>query len=364
MVFIDGPRQRLKEYADTPLAPLFPVEWKGAGVREDIMKLALTERGAALAPFALSPEKSQNVEVWSNLRPSHWLSGGDGAARRGDAGRGRRPAERSVPAVVSRPFGAGKVLYQAFDDSWRWRYEVADQYHVRYWNQIANWIAELPFAVRDKFISLDAGAHHLPARRFRRSPRAPARRPGPAGHERRGRCRASRATGSASPRSASRRTTMPAGFSAARTAALEPGNYEVAVESAAIAERDARRRARASKSSRCETGELTQLSLNEDLLRQMSAATRRRVSARGKHRPPRRAARADQPGPGDRERHRALAELLVVSADRPAADRRVDHPQTRRDAVTAPRRPSGFHAVGRPLARSSVSCTARSWAGV
>ncbi|MEI9896009.1 MAG: hypothetical protein WDN28_19605 [Chthoniobacter sp.] len=63
-----------------------------------------------------------------------------------------------MPAVVERPFGAGKVMYQAFDDSWRWRYEVADQYHVRYWNQIANWMAELPFAVRDKLISLDAGA--------------------------------------------------------------------------------------------------------------------------------------------------------------------------------------------------------------
>ena len=40
-----------------------------------------------------------------------------------------------------RPFGAGRVYYHAFDDSWRWRYEVADLYHVKFWNQLASYIA-------------------------------------------------------------------------------------------------------------------------------------------------------------------------------------------------------------------------------
>jgi hypothetical protein len=57
-----------------------------------------------------------------------------------------------------------------------------------------------------------------------------------------------------------------------RTAALEPGSYEVAVESAAIAEHDAKART-SFKVEALETGELTQLSLNEELLRQMSALT-------------------------------------------------------------------------------------------
>jgi hypothetical protein len=65
----------LKEYGETPLAALFPVEWKAADVRSGITKVALTERSQSLPPFALAAEKPQNLETWSNLRPPHWLSG-------------------------------------------------------------------------------------------------------------------------------------------------------------------------------------------------------------------------------------------------------------------------------------------------
>jgi len=270
LIFIDGPRQRFKEYAGTPLAPLFPVEWTGAGIREKNMKLALTERGAILPSFALSPEKSQNIEVWGNLQPVHWISGATalpGAETLVEAMAGGK----KQPAVVIRSFGAGKVFYQAFDDSWRWRYEVADQYHVRYWNQIANWMAELPFAVRDKLISLDAGALTY--------------QPGDSADVRvrlrdgQGRPVTNAAVDAVLYRDGKRVATMrltpddnAGGLFRGRTAALEPGSYEVAVESAALAERDAKART-GFKVEPLETGELTQLSLNEELLRQMAAAT-------------------------------------------------------------------------------------------
>ncbi|MDQ3624479.1 MAG: VWA domain-containing protein, partial [Verrucomicrobiota bacterium] len=54
-----------------------------------------------------------------------------------------------------------------------------------------------------------------------------------------------------------------------KTAALEPGNYEVAVQSVAIAERDSRARTEFKVEPRA-TGELSTLSLNEELLRQMA----------------------------------------------------------------------------------------------
>ncbi|MEP6669195.1 MAG: VWA domain-containing protein [Chthoniobacter sp.] len=270
LVFIDGPRMRLKEYVGTALAPLFPVEWKTAPAREPGMKLSLSERAATMAPFALSPEKTQNAEVWANLHAPHWLSGATalpGAETLVEASVGGK----KLPAVVTRPFGAGKVMYQAFDDSWRWRYEVADQYHVRYWNQIANWMAELPFAVRDKLISLDAGALVY--------------RPGDSADLRvrlrdgQGRPVTNAAVDAVLFRDGRRVATIrlipeenAGGLLRGRTAALEPGSYEVAVESAAIAERDSKART-SFKVEPLETGELTQLSLNEELLRQMSALT-------------------------------------------------------------------------------------------
>jgi hypothetical protein len=173
--------------------------------------------------------------------------------------------------VVYRPFGAGRVIYHAFDDSWRWRYEVADQHHVRYWNQIANWIAELPFAVRDKFVSLDAGAITY--------------RPGESADIRvrlrdgEGRPVTNTVVDAILTREGKRVATIrlspdenAGGLFHGRTGSLTPGEYEVSVESVAISERDTKART-AFKVAPRETGELTQLSLNEDLLRQMSVAS-------------------------------------------------------------------------------------------
>ena len=52
LVFIDGARGWLREYAQTPLAPLFPVEWKGSALREKIGPLVLADRAQGLAAFA------------------------------------------------------------------------------------------------------------------------------------------------------------------------------------------------------------------------------------------------------------------------------------------------------------------------
>ncbi len=270
LILIDGPRARFKEYAETPLAPLFPVEWKTPAVRENITKLTLTDRSATLAAFALAADRGQNAEVWAKLLPPHWLSGATplpGAEHLLDAEVG----SAKIPAVVYRPFGAGKVLYQAFDDSWRWRYEVGDLYHVKYWNQIANWVAELPFAVRDKFISLDAGALTY--------------RPGDSADIRvRLRDGDGKPVSNASVEAALYRDGSKVagirltaddnagGLFHGKTAALEPGNYEIGIESAAIPESELKARTTFKVEPR-ETGELTLLNLNEDLLRQMSSAS-------------------------------------------------------------------------------------------
>jgi hypothetical protein len=270
LVFIDGARGYYADYKDTPLAPLFPVEIKaGAIVREGITRIALTERATQLAAFSLSPEREVNLETWAKLQPPHWLSGATplpGAETLLEAEvNGQR-----VPASVARTFGAGKVYYQGFDDSWRWRYEVADQWHVKFWNQLANFAAEPPFAVRDKFVSLDAGAiTYQPGQtadlrvRLRDGEGRPV----------------SNATVDAVLRKDGQKVATirlntdeaGGGLFRGRTAPLEPGSYEIAVESAAIPESQLKARTTFKVEPR-ETGELTQLSANEDLLRQIASA--------------------------------------------------------------------------------------------
>jgi hypothetical protein len=269
MIFIDGARGRLKDYADTPIGPLFPVEWKGGGVRDGIVRLTLAERAASIAPFVLAADTAQNADLWRNLKPPHWLSGATPLAGAETLLEAEVGAQK-IPAAVYRPFGAGKVYYQAFDDSWRWRYEVADQHHVRFWNQLANWIAELPFAVRDKFVSLDAGAiTYQPGASAELRVRV---------RDGEGKPVTSTTVDAVLYRDGKKVATIrlspddnAGGLFRGKTAALEPGSYEVGIESAAIPANELKARAEFKVEAR-ETGELTQLSLNEDLLRQMSAA--------------------------------------------------------------------------------------------
>jgi hypothetical protein len=271
VVFIDGARGYFADYKDTAIAPLFPVEFNGGpGIRDGIARVRLTERATQLAAFALSPEHETNLETWSKLQAPHWLAHvtplpGSETYIEAEAN------GQIVPAAVARQFGAGKVYYQAFDDSWRWRYEVADMWHVKFWNQIANFTAEPPFSVRDKFVSLDAGAvTYQPGQtadlrvRLRDGEGRPV----------------SNATVDAvllkdGLKVATIRLTADdagGGLFRGRTAALEPGSYEVAVESAAIPESQLKARTNFKVEPR-ETGELTQLSMNEDLLRQMASSS-------------------------------------------------------------------------------------------
>ena len=66
------------------------------------------------------------------------------------------------PAMASRAFGAGRVLFCASDETWRWRYKAADVYHQRFWHQLARSIMARPFAASDEFASLDTGAVSYP----------------------------------------------------------------------------------------------------------------------------------------------------------------------------------------------------------
>jgi hypothetical protein len=147
------------------LAELLPVSWTGEQVIRNPQSLRLTEqgilrltdRGVDTAALTLSSGVKTNSEVWASLKPPHWLASVEPLAG-GEVLVQAQLKEKESPAIVFRRSGAGKVLYMAFDESWRWRYRVADEYHQRYWNQVGRLIMAPPFAVADRFVSLDCGA--------------------------------------------------------------------------------------------------------------------------------------------------------------------------------------------------------------
>ena len=156
LVFIDGRREHLRLLNPETLGPLLPVSWL-PGVFDSLpSRLQLTNEGANNAAFMLQSTDPANRDFWQKLPVPHGMVLSEalpGTEVLVEAVVG----EKAFPVMVTRSFGAGRVLYSASDETWRWRYKVADGYHQRFWNQVAKWVMQRPFAVSSEYVSLDSG---------------------------------------------------------------------------------------------------------------------------------------------------------------------------------------------------------------
>jgi len=156
MIFVDGQRGELQKLPDRGAGSLLPVEWLPEVITTRPVRLQLTDRGAAEAALSLATDPQQNRRFWTELPAPHSLvavsamSGSEVLAE-------TLVGEKVYPAILTRQVGAGRVLYMAFDESWRWRYKAADTWHQRIWNQLAGYVMPRPFAASDDYVSIDTG---------------------------------------------------------------------------------------------------------------------------------------------------------------------------------------------------------------
>ena len=159
VIFIDGRVKRHSGFMGTPVYDLLPVKL-GVGGQAEVRGLGTRLRfrgaGGAQGPLMLASDTAANLKIWNGLPGPRWVARSEalpGAETLLEVVNGKTV----TPGLVFRRFGAGRVLYSAFDESWRWRLDVGDLYHQQYWNQISKWIMEPPFAVQDAYIALDSG---------------------------------------------------------------------------------------------------------------------------------------------------------------------------------------------------------------
>ncbi|QDS94114.1 hypothetical protein FF011L_28920 [Roseimaritima multifibrata] len=156
MIFIDGQRGLLKQLAATPLAGLLPVRWLPDSARQKPKRFELTDSGEAAPALRLSDDSVENRRLWSELPPPHSFMPVESVPS-AQVLVNLDVADKLYPVIIRQPYGAGQVLFMAFDESWRWRYRTADLWHQRLWNQFAELVMPPPYAASDEYVSIDSG---------------------------------------------------------------------------------------------------------------------------------------------------------------------------------------------------------------
>jgi hypothetical protein len=148
LVFLPGLRGAQSTLWQTPLEELLPVIWDAAQPRgfgsEVPGRFVLTESGTRSLLTKLEDEEEASARVWSSLPGFQWYApalrakaGSEVLATHGtESNRFGR-----VPLIVTKTFGAGKILFMGADGAWRWRRGVEDRYHYRFWGQVVRWMA-------------------------------------------------------------------------------------------------------------------------------------------------------------------------------------------------------------------------------
>jgi von Willebrand factor type A domain len=170
LIVSDGARRHLHAPEFATLSTLLPIrlnestttskdaKWNSqlTSVGQRLAALNLTSNELKSANLSVEPS-DKNAQFWKQLpkleflQPVSLATGSETLAEATHDG-------LTQPLMVVRRFGAGQVLYVASDETWRWRFKVADQIHQRLWNQMARWVMRKPMSIESEYLSLDSGA--------------------------------------------------------------------------------------------------------------------------------------------------------------------------------------------------------------
>ena len=148
LVFLPGLRGAESSLQNTALGELMPIVWDDAQPRgwgtSAPGNFALTEAGTHSLLTKLEDTDEASARVWQTLPGFQWYA----PAVRAKAGSeilATHGTETNrfgrVPLIVTKTYGAGKILFMGTDGAWRWRKGVEDKYHYRFWGQVVRWMA-------------------------------------------------------------------------------------------------------------------------------------------------------------------------------------------------------------------------------
>jgi hypothetical protein len=150
LMFIAGELFDPLGYRGTPLELLLPIELADArnptavGTGLSSYRPELTLEGRTNPIFRLGENEVESMQIWRELPELYWYFE---APRKKPAAMvlAEHPtatgSDGKLPLIVYQFLGAGKVMFHAFDDTWRWRFRAGDRYFGRYWLQTIRFMA-------------------------------------------------------------------------------------------------------------------------------------------------------------------------------------------------------------------------------
>ncbi|MHB1035181.1 MAG: VWA domain-containing protein [Pirellulales bacterium] len=162
LIVMAGPWYTPLAYRNTPLATLLPVDLTGASdpgpqkPTTEGFRPVPTDQGLASPPIELGDSPAETERVWRSLPELYWLlrtpnlkPAAKVLAETSEANGGRK-----WPVFTIQYVAAGKVLFHATDDTWRWRYRLGDAVFARYWVQAIRYLSRGKLLGKDRAAQL------------------------------------------------------------------------------------------------------------------------------------------------------------------------------------------------------------------
>jgi hypothetical protein len=150
ILFIAGEAYNPLAFKQTPLETLLPIDLAEArnptavGNALEAFRPVLTAEGRSSPIFRFGDDEATSAQIWQNLPMLYWfleaprLKPGAFVLAEHDKLTG---AEGKLPIMVYQFVGSGKAMFNAVDDTWRWRLRVGDRYFGRFWIQTVRFLA-------------------------------------------------------------------------------------------------------------------------------------------------------------------------------------------------------------------------------
>ncbi len=167
LVMVAGEKFNPGRYGNSPFEDLLPftINRDGAttaqrkSTSEPFQPVQTIDGRVGSRLFRFGENEAESQAVWDRFPPLRWL------VEIPDVEPGvtvlaehptKRGTEQPLPVIMLQRVGAGKVLFQATDETWRWRFRAGDQYFGRYWLQALRLVSRRQGAGQDRSAELTA----------------------------------------------------------------------------------------------------------------------------------------------------------------------------------------------------------------